>query len=94
MKTRPIKELLQLLLDTFKENDDLNKNGLCYLLQVMNDRGIITREEFHLVNNFIQANRPTSGKFYDADWKDTIHFWPPDDTKTRIEWMECLINEL
>ena len=93
METRTIKQLLQLTLKYFKKWDI---KGICAVLQVMNDRGIITREEFEEINDFIKDNRPTEGKFFDKSYFDcdNIYFFDPEDRNIRIEWLNFLINEI
>jgi len=83
------KQLLELTLE------HLNKwkiQGICAVLQVMNNIDIINRKEFHVVNDYIKSHRPTEGYFFDKDWEDDIYFWNPENREIREQWMEYLID--
>jgi len=88
---RTTKQLLELTLEYFKKWDI---PGICQVLQVMNDKGLITRKEFHVVNDYIKSQRPTEGYFFDKDWEDDIYFWNPENREIREQWMEHLIDNL
>lgn len=92
MKTRTIKELLQLMLD----NKRLFTHGLCIWSNTLYNDNLITYEERSLLWDYIRDNKPKNSllnpymlfntKFY--------YYWIDGCIRPRIKWLKhhILIN--
>jgi hypothetical protein len=85
-KERPIKELLQVMLD----NQHLFGEGLCRWkdrLYYWND--LITKKEHDKLGVYIHENRPSKFSSIDAFLsRDSAYYWKCDDIKPRIKWLK------
>lgn len=93
MKTRPIKELLQLVLYKLKA-----KKGypyfLCYIIDDLFDYEKIDDAEYEKLLKYLDENRPNTKR---ANYNDPIGdnpFWDGTDKQSRIEYLEKHINKL
>jgi hypothetical protein len=78
MKTRPIKELLELML----ENIWMFRTGLCMLSMSLYTWDIITGEEYLALRAYISRNKPKRLYSIDRDY-----YWQPGNEKPRIAWL-------
>ena len=90
-KTRPIKELLQVMLD----NTVLFKVGLCRFTELLLDYRLITFEENIILRDYIYDNRPSKFSSIDAFInRDEGYFWPCGKIEPRIKWIRTHIKKL
>jgi len=96
---RTTKQLLQL---TLKEgnlnftkgnpNRDLYENGyvgLCGFVQDLQNKHIITFEEFDTLDNFIKNNKPTpDSPHYHKNITWACYFWPEGKWAPRKRWLK------
>lgn len=81
---RPIKELLQVMLDNL---DEFLSFGLCYLARRLWRRNLISgKEEEDIILNYIDLNGP------EAD--DNGYCWPPFQIEPRRAWLKEQIEKL
>lgn len=94
MKTRTIKELLQVMLD----NQDLFYNGLCGWCISLCKRDFINYQEHHVLNKFIIKNRITNTLSIQDFWykqnKKSSFYWKWDKITPRIHWIKYQIKQL
>jgi hypothetical protein len=74
-KIRPLKELLQIMLD----NIHRMKNGLCELAAVLPILGIISEDEELEIQKMIQSH---------PEYHPFQYTWPVSQTKPRIDWLK------
>ena len=86
---KPIKELLELMLDQYQNNpdSDIRCKGLCYAVINVRYRDLITQEEERLLKRYLKENRPKYSRL-------TGFWWPKGKTAPRIEFLKKLISEL
>lgn len=82
---RPIKELLQVMLDNQQEFS----NGMCFWLINLYWLDYISRDELKTLQNYMRRNRPWWYFFrFDSYW------WAKDDIEPRIRWIKEHIKKL
>ena len=89
MQVRPIKELLELLLDYYSNNkiDHIDDRGLCKAYVQLLEFKVINRYEASDIEIYIRDNRPEN-TFIE------FLFWPEGEKQPRIEFLKKLISEL
>lgn len=91
--TRPISELLQLVLNTFNSN----YSGLCTNISDLYYNDIITWEETIKLKCYVHENRPKynffSAKFNGVNPQESMFFWEPFKVKPRIKWLKKHIKK-
>lgn len=96
MTTRPISQLLQLVLNNFNSNC----SGLCINISNLYYNDIITWEENIKLKDYVRENRPKynffSAKFNGVNPPENMFFWEPFEVKPRIKWLKkhIKINKL
>lgn len=61
---------------------------ICYCAANMSGRKLITYDEFHTLDDYINSHRP-------EDTKDRVAFWwPYGKLQPRLEFLDKLIDEL
>jgi hypothetical protein len=86
---RTNKELLELML----ENQQYFKSGLCWWIENMYRRGIITEAECDSLEYYLSQNKPIT--FYKILRMNTnSYWWRIGDIKPRIKWIEKHIKKL
>lgn len=92
-KTRTLKELYQVALENYKNNNDYQRSGLCSLVECLR-YGHITEEETKLLLKSLRKNAPTKflhREFYTG--RDISGFWwPAGQTFYRRAFLEKMIN--
>lgn len=91
---RTIKEVLQVMLD----NKHLFVSGLCNWATLLKIKDVITIEEYQLLKNYIENNRPDyfSWTNFVSDYKQEGRgfFFPVGKIKPRIYWIKRHIKKL
>ena len=84
MKTRTIKELLQVMLD----NQHLFYEGLCRLSVSLTSKGLISFHEKDMLLTYIKANRPKLRACIRYIFcTEFNYYWTPGDITPRIKWL-------
>lgn len=92
---RTTKQLLKLLLAKGEElaiKSDSNIASMCWWTIVLYDDRLITSKEFDKLREFITSNRPTKGKFYDPNYRNSSLFWSLNNFNIRIAWIKYHIR--
>ena len=93
MAVRPIKELLQILLDNISDMP----LGLCGLVNLMSADDIITGDEHWELIGYINKNKPMNfyrfKGFFSDDGKYNF-YWPVGDKIPRSKWLKKHIRKL
>ena len=89
MKTRTIKELLQVLLD----NEKYFKHGLCGMRMDMRVYGVIDSSESNVLKDFLIENLPCE-KYYSPKYIALAYSFPYGEWQPRKQWLEQEINKL
>ena len=85
---RDIKTLLEILLYEY-ENDmvyKIQRNGLCWAIQRLRERNIISLQEDGILTKYLCSNKPRKA--------GAGHWWPAGETKPRIKFIKQLISKL
>jgi len=82
MKTRTIKELLQLMLD----NQNLFCKGLCGWSTELGYYGLINSSECSQLIKYIDDNKPS--KLHHYFFGNGNYYWNPGEIKPRIKWIK------
>ncbi len=82
---RPIKELLELML----EHKKLFENGLCLWCDSLFFFGKISFSEMCELKKYIENNRPWTSIF-----RFSAYYWPIGQIEPRIEWINYHIKKL
>ena len=85
---RDIKTLLEILLYKY-ENDmvyKIQRNGLCWAIQRLRKRNIISAQEEVILIEHLHSNKP--------EWACDGYWWPKGEVEPRIEFLKQLISEL
>jgi hypothetical protein len=91
MKTRSIKELLQVMLD----NQDLFDSGLCRWNLLLRGSGNISIDEHIMLIDYIHDNRPSMwSSVYAFKNRNNAYYWEYGDIQPRITWIEKHIKKL
>ena len=89
MKTRPMRKLLELLLEqTEKECRD----GLCLNTAKLLACHIINAKECNNLLKYIDRNRPTEGVYFDPEMNKLVHYWEPGEKEPRIAWLKYRLS--
>ena len=81
---RSIKELLAVML----EHKSLFINGLCLWASDLNWRGIISHDEFRLLQQYIDNNRPSKYSSLSAfNYRHSSFYWKCGDIIPRVKWI-------
>ena len=90
MKTRTIKELLQIML----ANQTLFHVGLCYWAELLWENDVITFEEYRILLEYISSNRPHKYSSIEAyKWRNSSYFWESGNITPRIKWIKKHIKK-
>ena len=83
---RTIKELLEILLDQYKNNRiySIQKLGICWAISKLLDEGIISGEEYDILSEYIYSNRP--------EYAWIGYWWLEGDVPPRIKFLKKLIK--
>jgi len=82
---RPIKELLQIVLD----NSKCFELGLCLWIYILRCNGLILVTEKATLYQYIQNNRPNKYSSFNAYiHKNEGHYWTPGKISYRIKWLK------
>lgn len=79
VKNRPIKELLQLMLDNFDKLDA----GLCALIKDLFLEALISKTEANELCAYLFKNKPNT----------KMHWFPIGEKQPRIEWLQQQIKK-
>ena len=94
---RTIKELLILLREKLPEVINLDGNGsICYATTHLwiGDDNLITLNEMHVLDNYIEEHKPKDAGDYDGPDGSTHFWWPYGELSPRLEFIDKLIAEL
>lgn len=81
MKTRTIRELLEVMLN----NIDIMDNGLCTLAYTLLEDGVFTEDEFITIYGYIQRNKPVNlHTIMSLDG----YYWEIGEKRPRIKWLK------
>ena len=85
---RDIKTLLELLLDQYQNNriGGIQWSGLCWAIQRLRERNIISLQEDGILTKYLCSNKPRKA--------GAGHWWPAGETKPRIKFIKQLISKL
>ena len=89
MKTRPYRELFQLMID----NRKLFPGGLCDFIDEMCDNNIINKAEYFKLENYIDSHRPKRGKHYDPYHNNSGWYWDRDEWPPRLAWLKDQVKK-
>jgi hypothetical protein len=90
MKTRSIKELLQIML----ANQDLFSSGLCTWNYLLHKHNLISRDEALCLNMYISENRPSMWSSVDAfKHRNKEYYWECNNIQPRITWIKKHIKK-
>jgi len=90
MKTRSIKELLQVMLD----NQDLFDAGLCRWNLLLYRSGNISTDENIMLIDYIRDNRPSMWSSVDAfKHRNKEYYWECNNIQPRIKWIKKHIKK-
>ena len=98
-KIRTLKALLQILLDNvyqislIDEHGDAGIYGLCELVGDLENSGIISFEEEHILNDFIQTNRPKSAWLSNRA-NNLAYYWEQGNRPLRRAWIRRKLKKL
>ena len=88
---RTDKQILELML----EHKDLLQSGLCSFTLKLQGIKFITNEKYHLINDYINSNRPNKFSSIDAFLhRDSAYYWWPGRKSPRIKWIKQHIKKL
>jgi hypothetical protein len=86
MKTT--KELLQIMYD----NSDCITSGLCFLVDRIYTKGLISNEEFFALDSFLQRNKPIT--FWRIFHPKSKFWWKKGRIEPRRKWLKKQIKKL
>lgn len=93
MKTRTIKELLELMLG----HQNLFQTGLCSWASYLYSYSVISLKESHSLRNYIKSNKPDEFSSFDT-FKQNItysgYYWKMGEIQPRIVWINKQIKKL
>ena len=86
---RSTKELLEVLLDQYKNNriDDIQVFGLCWAIEIIFDKNVISVDEYYHLDDIINNSCPNV-------FGGSGYWWRSGETAPRIEFLQNLIAEL
>ena len=91
VKSRSIKELLQVMLD----NKNLFEYSLCYWSDHLLDKLIISKEESIILKQYILDNRPSKWSSWSAYInRNSNYYWKHGKIKYRTKWLNEQIKKL
>lgn len=92
MKTRSIKELLELVLESYKQNT--HYKGLCNIVVILAYVKKTNEDETTMLHSYIKNNKPTMFSLWNMSqlWLSP-YYWFPGDTKSRIKWLNKHIKK-
>jgi hypothetical protein len=96
---RTIKELLQLVRDTFlREPITSNRysySGLCDTINVLRWTDVLKNDEVYLIKSYMKDNTPVT-TFYDSSGDITNdpdeYWWPMYEKENRLAWLDKHIS--
>ena len=92
---RTIKELLILLREYFPKSDICERGALCFAIRDMyHDHHLISREEEHILYDYIHDNRHKCLGIKRACSSDFPYFFPDGELAPRLKFLDKLIAEL
>jgi hypothetical protein len=96
MEPRPLKELLQLLLDEGNSRFVIsNYEGLCYFIAYLYRLGLFSVEECRILNGFIRENRPgRKSEHFDESMSNWSFYWKIYEWPPRKRWLEDQIKNV
>ena len=98
---RTIKELLILVRDNlYLMKDKHLASGLCSVASVMEDRHIISMEEYNIILKYLDNNKPANAikraslpAVIDG-YQQNRFWWKPCNITPRLKWLDKQINSL
>ena len=93
MKTRSIKKLLTILLESEELFESEDCSGLCRLVTNLYKIHIITNKERHSLLDYIANNRPKEDVCYDASQMYSAWYWPFYEWLPRKAWLQYRIKK-
>lgn len=89
---RPIKELLQIVLDDIKKPKSYY-GGICVIPMWKYLTKIIIKDELSELESYLENNLPEK-KYSSIFGTKNAYCWPYGETEPRIKWLEEQINKL
>ena len=93
---RPIKELLQIVLDNHLEFYKKGCIGICdWTTRAYYRYSLISKEELVLMRNYLTAKLPDKIRYRDDDNNSIDYYcWHEDDIKSRVKWTTLTLSIL
>lgn len=88
---RSVKELLELML----EHEEEFAAGLCGWINLLNFSGVITYDEYNVLSEYIDHNRPSKYSSLSAyKNRNKGFYWKLGEIAPRIKWIKKQIKKL
>ena len=89
---RNINELLIILRDYIKEMDDFDL-GLCHIISVLFDVGLINQYEYFVLKDYVNYNKPKwYSKHFSPIQLQSPYYWKKGNKTPRLKWLDTQIK--